>query len=108
MTKINECDVNPNICDTHRGKTLIDKTNGATNTFSFGISEYFSDEFGEEGIHDEQEGFYVIEGNGTAKIGSNIFDIEKGDAFIVPKGTKHTLKKSKNTNVLKVLWAHGA
>ena len=94
--------------DSHKGGSLIDNTNGGVNGFCMGLSEYFTTEFGAEGIHEDQEGFYVLEGNGMAKIGNKIFAIEKGDSFIVPANTPHVLKKDKNSVDLKVLWAHGA
>lgn len=94
--------------DTHSGGTLIDETQGAVNDFSMGISEYFAEEFGTVGVHDDQEGFYVIEGSGVAKIGENIFDISQGDSFVVPAGVEHILKKNREAESLKVLWAHGA
>ncbi len=93
---------------THRGGSLIDEKAGAKNNFSMGISEYFAEEFNDPGIHDIQEGFYVLEGKGYAKIGENEFKVIKGDSFIVPAGVMHTLKKDKEVNLLKVLWSHGA
>ncbi len=106
--KINEKDINYIINDTHNGGTLIDSLNGAKNGFSMGISEYFATEFGEVGVHEDQEGFYVISGSGSAKIGNKIFDIEAGDSFVVQAGVNHVLKKDKTSNNLKVLWSHGA
>jgi mannose-6-phosphate isomerase-like protein (cupin superfamily) len=94
--------------DTHKGGILIDSSTGAINGFSMGISEYFADEFGKAGIHEDQEGFYVIEGNGSALIGKKEFNINKGDSFLVPANTEHVLRKDKNCEILKVLWSHGA
>ena len=108
MNKINEIEIEYIKNDSHSGGTLIDSSNGAENGFCMGISEYFSEEFGELGIHDDQEGFYVIEGKGFAKVGNKEFFITKGDSFIVKAGIKHVLKKDINANVLKVLWSHGA
>lgn len=93
--------------DTHKSGNLIDASVGAKNHFSIGISEYFTEEFGSMGIHEIQEGFYVLEGTGYAKVGNEIFPIKKGDSFLVPAGVKHVLKKDKESINLKVLWAHG-
>lgn len=106
--KINEKNITYHQNDSHKGGTLIDSSNGGTNGFCMGVSEYFATEFGKAGVHDDQEGFYVLEGTGMAKIGDEIFSIEKGDSFIVPAGVEHILKKDKNSQTLKVLWAHGA
>ncbi len=106
--KTNEKNITYHQNDSHKGGSLIDETNGAVNGFCMGISEYFATEFGDAGVHEDQEGFYVIEGAGMAKIGDEIFPIEKGDSFIVPAGVEHILKKDKNSQTLKVLWAHGA
>lgn len=94
--------------DNHKGGTLIDKTSGAENGFCMGISYYNTNEYGTPGVHEDQEGFYVVSGSGFALINDQEFEIQEGMSFVVPKGVKHSLKKSPNVDVLKVLWAHGA
>jgi len=106
--KINENEVIYHTNDTHKGGSLIDDSLGARNDFCMGISEYFAEEFGKMGRHSVQEGFYVIEGNGYAKVADDEFSIKKGDSFLVPAGAEHVLRKNKNSQTLKVLWAHGA
>lgn len=108
MKKTNEKNITYTANDTHKGGNLIDESNGAQNHFSMGISEYFAEEFGDMGVHDIQEGFYILEGSGYAKVGSEEFPIIKGDSFLVPAGIKHVLKKDKKSKNLKVLWAHGS
>jgi mannose-6-phosphate isomerase-like protein (cupin superfamily) len=105
---INEKEIYYSQNDTHKGGELIGVLNGAKNGFSLGISEYFAEEFGNFGIHDDQEGFYVLEGSGSVLVGNEEFSIKKGDSFLVPANTKHMLKKDKNSETLKVLWSHGA
>lgn len=87
---------------------LIDKTNGAVNGFCFGVSYYDKSEYGAAETHDDQEGFYVLEGQGTAQVGSEEFPIRPGTAFIVANGTPHTMKRAADGNPIKVLWCHGA
>lgn len=94
--------------DNHQGGTLIDAMQGAQNGFCMGISLYTSSDYGKPGIHDDQEGFYVIEGSGTARVGDQEIPLCSGSGFIVPAGTPHSLKKDPAATVLKVLWAHGA
>ena len=106
--KINENNIVYNTNDTHKGGVLMDTSMGTKNNFSMGISEYFAEEFGNTGVHEDQEGFYVIEGSGRVKIGKEEFNIIKGDSFLVPAGIEHVLKKDKCSKILKVLWSHGA
>lgn len=92
----------------HNSVSLITEANGAKKGFSIGISFYHSDVYGLPGIHADQEGFYVLEGNGTAKVGDEEFRVEPGVAFIATKGVPHTIKKDANEKHVKVLWSHGA
>lgn len=107
MKIINEKNIRFIKNDTHKGGTLLDSVCGAKDNFCMGISEYFAEEFGDMGIHDVQEGFYVVEGAGYAKVGEDEFQISKGDSFLVEAGVKHVLKKDKDSKILKLIWAHG-
>jgi mannose-6-phosphate isomerase-like protein (cupin superfamily) len=97
----NESDVAP-------GGPLIGKDNGATSGFCLGISYYASTDYGTPGIHDDQEGFYILEGRGMARVGNEEFVVEPGTAFIANKGVPHTLKRDASSGPIKVLWCHGA
>ena len=92
----------------HLGGALIDKSNGAKNGFCIGISYYTSSEYSTPGIHEDQEGFYVLEGSGTAKVGDEEFKVFPGGAFIATNGVPHTIKKDVNEKYIKILWSHGA
>ena len=94
--------------DNHKGAVLIDTLNGAKNGFCMGISYYHWDTFGEPGIHDDQEGFFVLEGTGYAKIGEEVFPIHPGLSFIAHAGAPHTIRKNKDSEPIKILWCHGA
>ena len=98
-------DVSP---DGQRGGTLIDATNGAVKGFCMGISYYDSETYGEPGVHEDQEGFYVLDGTGVAKIGEEEFRVCPGTAFIATKGVPHTIKRDASSGPVKVLWSHGA
>lgn len=91
-----------------RGGMLIDGSNGAVNGFCMGISYYDQEVYGEPGVHEDQEGFYVLAGTGTAKIGEEEFRVSPGTAFIAAKGVPHTLKRDSDSGPIKVLWCHGA
>lgn len=92
----------------HRGGTLIDNSHGARNDFCMGISYYDAEEYGEPGIHKDQEGFYVLEGTGTAQVGDEEFEICPGTSFIAHAGVPHSIKKNPESKPVKVLWCHGA
>ena len=61
--------------------------------FCMGVSHYASTEYGKPGIHDDQEGFYILQGTGTAKVGDEEFAVSPGSAFIANKGVPHTMKR---------------
>ena len=89
-------------------KDLITTENGAVNKFLLGLTEYIAEEYQTIGVHETQEGFYVIEGEGTAKIGEEEFNIRPGTSFIAAKGVPHSIKKSPNSGPVKLVWIHGA
>ena len=107
ITHVHEEDFTRISDSTHAGTQLIGKDQGATGGFCFGISSYFVDTFGEPGVHDDQEGFYVVEGTGVAKLGDEEFDIRPGSAFLVRIGVPHTIKRNPDSVPVKVLWFHG-
>ncbi len=90
------------------GGLLIGKEQGATSGFCMGVSYYPSTEYGKPGIHDDQEGFYVLDGTGMAKVGDQEFAVQPGLGFIANKGVPHTMKRHADSAPIKVLWCHGA
>ena len=91
----------------HAGAELIGADNGATNGFSLGVAVYYLETYVEPGVHDDQEGFYVVEGTGRARIGDEEFDIRPGSAFIAQKGVTHAMKKNPGSVPVKVVYGHG-
>jgi len=89
-------------------KNLITAENGAVNNFLLGVTEYTSEEYQTIGVHDFQEGFYIVAGEGIAKIGEEEFNIRPGSSFIAARGVPHSLKKSPNSEPVKLVWVHGA
>jgi mannose-6-phosphate isomerase-like protein (cupin superfamily) len=90
------------------GAELIGQANGATNGFCVGVGIYYLDTYLEPGVHDDQEGFYVVEGTGTARVGNAEFAIRPGSAFIAQKGVPHAIKRDADSGPVKVAWSHGA
>jgi mannose-6-phosphate isomerase-like protein (cupin superfamily) len=59
------------------------------------------------GLHyhkDVDEIFYVIEGNGTAVLGTKSYDIEAGDFIFIPKNLDHKIRKYDSSGILKVVF----
>ena len=92
----------------HTGRTLIDASHGALKGFCMGVSFYEGTDYGKPGVHTDQEGFYVLEGTGTAKVGESEFRISPGSSFLACPGVPHTIKSDSPDSPVKVLWAHGA
>lgn len=92
----------------HTSRELITEKHGAVKGYMIGVSEYTTEEYLTPGIHEDQEGFYVVTGEGKAKIGKKEFDIRPGSAFIAPKDMPHSIKKNPGSVPIKVVWSHGA
>jgi len=59
------------------------------------------------GLHyheDADEIFYVIEGSGTAVLGTKSYNIETGDFIFIPKYLDHKIRKYDSTGILKVVF----
>lgn len=90
------------------GYTLLDERHGCVNGCRMGISVYTYDEYGKGSAHEDQEGFFVLEGRGYALIGGEELVMEPGMAFVVPAGVTHAMKRAPGYDHCKVLWFHGA
>lgn len=87
---------------------LLDDKNGCVAGCSAGVTVFTSDQYNDPGVHSDQEGYFVLEGAGWARIGAEEFSIEPGVAFLVPAGTAHSFKKEASTDQLKLFWFHAA
>ena len=56
--------------------------------------------------HDDQEGFFVLEGNGFVRLDNEEFKVKAGDSFIALPGVRHTMKTVDSEKPLKVFWFH--
>lgn len=83
--------------------------NGCTNGCGSGITVYGNTEFSAKpGCHDDQEGFYVLEGEGYAKLDDLEFPIKAGDSFVALAGVRHTIRTKEEDKPVKVFWFHSA
>lgn len=70
------------------------------------IGVYHCEEYPTPGVHEDNEGFYVISGQGKAKIGDIESDISEGSCFYAPAGVPHAIKKAPNTPDLVIFLFH--
>lgn len=95
--------------DNHGSYKLLTEENGCVAGCCSGISFYASDKFSERpGRHADQEGFYVLEGEGYAKLDDLVFPIKKGDSFIAAAGVAHTIRRNESSEGVKVFWFHSS
>lgn len=93
----------------NRSYRFLTAENGCINGCASGITIYDDYEFSDRpGRHEDQEGFYVLEGEGFAKLDDLEFPIQAGDSFIALPGVAHTIKTKKGSQPVKVFWFHSA
>ncbi len=90
------------------GYTLLDENQGCVNGCRMGISFYRNDAYHAPQQHDDQEGFYVLEGKGYALIDGHEIPLLPGTSFVVPAFTDHVMKRDSSCEYCKVLWFHAA
>lgn len=89
----------------HLSCTLLDAEQGCVDDCMAGISEYAGTEYSPAQKHPFQEGFYVISGAGSARIGEEEFPVHEGMTFLAPRETLHTIKSS-GAEPVRVFWFH--
>lgn len=69
---------------------------------------YTQEEYKQGNTHEDQEGFYVLEGAGKALVGDNEIMLHPGVCFIVPPGFYHSIKKNAGCKYVKLFFFHAA
>ncbi len=92
----------------HDAYPLLTAENGCVAGCCTGVSHYILTEYGAPGIHDDQEGFYVVGGTGWAKVGDQEFPVQPGISFIAPAGVPHVIRKNPDSKPVEVFWFHAA
>ena len=87
---------------------LLSAENGCLAGCSAGLLVYTQEEFRQGGVHEDQEGFFVLEGRGRALIGESEFPLSPGSCFIVPPGLYHSIKKDPACVHIKLFFFHAA
>ena len=90
----------------HGSFPLLGEKQGCTNSCCAGISYYSRTEYTPPAVHEDQEGFMVLSGQGWAKIGEEEFFVEQGTAFIAPEGMPHQMKSADSGEPLTLFWFH--
>lgn len=88
--------------------TVLDAKNGCVSGCKAGYTFCRDTEYGNGGVHEDQEGFLVLEGNGYAKFGDTEFRLYPGIAMIAPAGVRHVFKKNEDSGDLKIFWFHSS
>jgi mannose-6-phosphate isomerase-like protein (cupin superfamily) len=71
-----------------------------------GVGIFHLDEFPPAAVHDDHEGFYVINGSGRARVGDEEFAIAAGSSFVAPAGVLHAIRKDRECGELRIFWFH--
>lgn len=86
-----------------RSVKFLTEANGCINGCCSGVTICSETEFNPEpGFHDDQEGFFVLEGNGFVRLDNEEFEVKSGDSFIALPGVRHTMKTVDSEKPLKV------
>ena len=87
---------------------LLSAENGCLAGCRTGLLLYTQEEFRQGGVHDDQEGFFVLEGSGCARVGDREYPLSPGACFIVPPGFRHSIRKDPSCDCIKLFFFHAA
>lgn len=73
-----------------------------------GMTVYNNTEYTKGGVHQDQEGFFVLEGCGMASFGEEEFAVYPGLCMVAPAGVRHRIKRNEDSEAVKVFWFHSA
>lgn len=99
---VNMKNIEPSFSNGHYSYYLL----GHEQLSETGVSVYICKEYQEPGVHEYNEGFYVLKGNGFIKCDSSEHFIEESMSFIVPYNVEHSLKCSEGISELRVFCFH--
>ena len=105
---VNRKDVQGVQMEGHVSFPMLTESHGCVAGFSSGITIYTTTEYPTPGVHQDQEGFVVMEGTGWARVGDEEYRLEPDVCFIAPAGVEHTIRRDSDAEHVKVCWFHGA
>lgn len=85
----------------------VDLVFGTTGALG-GIMYCDSTEFDSINVHDDQEGFLVLEGHGQFYADGEIVDVGPDMALLITCGVKHCFRKNPDSPDMKVFYFHAA
>lgn len=65
-------------------------------------------EYGPFGVHDDQEGFFVLSGTGTFYVDGEEFRVGPEMAIMIPPHVEHCFKKDADSEDMKIFYFHAA
>ena len=92
----------------HDHVTLLTNRNGCAAGCRTGLLYYRQTEYVQGGVHEDQEGFFVLEGQGRAQVGEEEFPIEPGTSFLAPAGVPHYIKRDESCPYVKLFYFHAS
>lgn len=88
--------IDPNTVDEFPGAhshALLTRDEAPTKGCCTMLNYFYSESFHTPGVHEDNEGFYVVDGVGEIDIGGKLFSVSKGTSIIVPAGVEHSIRK---------------
>jgi len=95
MTIVNAASVQPSEREGVNTRALLNK-NTPTDTLNIGLISLDPGGQQHPHAHEDEEGFFVVEGSGTVRLGDAEHPIFAGMAILAPAGTVHCFKNSGN------------
>lgn len=89
-------------------RPLLSEETGTLAGCVCGILEYTNSAYELDGIHEDQEVFYVLEGSGEARVGDETFPLSQGDCLYIPPHVRHAVRRSKEHPSLRLFFFHAA
>lgn len=105
---IDQTDISPVKFDEYEYTPLLNEENGCQAGCRAGLLMYTQLEYIQGGVHEDQEGFYVLEGTGKAIVAKNEFLLSPGICFIVPPRHYHAIKRDAECDFIKLFFFHAA
>ena len=105
---VNQTDVSPVNFVEYDYIPLLSEENGCRAGCRTGLLLYTQEEYRQGGVHEDQEGFFVLEGRGKAMIGEKELSLSPGACFIVPPGLYHSIKRDSEYEYIKLFFFHAA
>jgi len=105
---VNQSEVPPVKYEEYDYIALLSEENGCQAGCRTGLLLYRQEEYRQGGVHEDQEGFFVLEGTGKALVGEREFSLSPGSCFIVPPGLYHSIKKDQTCKFIKLFFFHAA